>query len=1067
MRTGCQVSRRGFRHSALSAVLLALLAGSARAQVASGSIVGVLTDASGAVIANAELQVANQETGQTRTATTSSDGRYSAESLAPGAYRLQIQLQGFKTLEQMVSVETGTVTTVDAVLEPGTVTEVVTVSGMAPAIRRDQYVVGGLVSRAQIERLPLNGRSFLELAKLEPGVVNPSRLADNRTFVAPLGAGLQTIPRIGYTRITVDGASITTPGTAGVLLQVSQDVVQEFQMSTVNFDPAISLTTNGAMNIVTRAGGNQFRGSGFLLYRDHHLAAYPALRRDPANADPFFRRQQNGADAGGPIITNRAFFFASYERNDQTGVTSVQPASPDFAALGGIFTTPYRGQLMNARVDVTASPRHTLFARYTHDGNRAFSNTGPANSLPSAWSRRTIRADQSMAALTSVLTTQLVNDARVSFFSVSSPDGPGSAKDCPGCFGLGAPRIGFTGAEITIGAPRTATSDSRRWQMTDGLTWQKARHRIRAGIDWEHVTSTTSLINQDPVQLTVWSPSQVRLFNPAIPLPSRITTLEDILQLPLRSFQTTVGPGVIPQRGFSDTRVQDLVRLYVGDSWHAASRLTVNGGLAWSLEPNALNNDLTKPPLLAPLLGADRLDPPAVQYGNFSPTLGFAWTATADGKTLVRGGAGRYFDPVASSNKANLDNERTSLLPLGTVRLSATGSNGLCGRVLDFRQPTSFTGAQLMALLPCIRADLLRATAPDNRDFSTRAIDRTKTGSNLYDPSYSTPHAVHVGVGVQRELPAGLVISADGVWKRFVHTFINGLDYNHWDSIRGPIIPACTAAQQQDVHALCSNGGLYFDTTSGRSRYVGLLTRIERRFSGRGQLLASYALGSFVGLNGAGVGSNGMPVGTSEASGGRVFGFNNDDWSENYGPLPTDQRHILNVSGFVELPRQFQLAVEVAAYSGPPFSAYVNGMDFNGDGTVNDLLPGTRINQFGRGLDRDDLVRLVLAYNEQYAGRITKGGQIAPPLMLPDRYAFDDTFFTQDVRVSRAFAIGPNRSRLLVFGDIFNVLNTANLVQFSGNLLDRTVFGQPSARTTQVFGSGGPRAFQLGARLTF
>ena len=1056
-----------FGLSASCAVLLALVAGAARAQVASGSIAGVLTDASGAVIPNAGLDVTNEETAQTRTATTSSDGRYSVETLAPGAYRLRVRFEGFKTLEQLVSVETGTVTTVDSVLEPGTVAEVVTVSGMAPVIRRDQYVVGGLVARTQIERLPLNGRNFLELAKLEPGVVNPSRLADNRTFVAPLGAGLQTIPRIGYTRITVDGASITTPGTAGVLLQVSQDVVQEFQMSTVNFDPAISLTSNGAMNIITRAGGNLFRGSGFSLYRDHNLAAYPALRRDPANPDPFFRRQQNGADIGGPLITNRAFFFVSYERNDQTGVMSVQPASLDFAGLGGIFTTPYRGQLMNARVDVVASPRHTFFARYTHDGNSAFANTGPANSLPSAWSRRTIRADQSLAALTSVLTTQLVNDARVSFFSVSSPDGPGAEQDCPGCFGLGAPRIGFTGAEITIGNPRTVTSDSQRWQVTDSLTWQKTRHRIRAGIDWEHATSATSLINQDPVQLTLWSPSQVRLFNPAIPLPSRFTTLEDVLQLPLRSFQTTVGPGVVPQRGFSDTRVQDLLRLYVSDTWHAASRLTVNGGLAWSLEPNALNNDLSKPALLARLLGSDRLDPPAVQYRNLAPTLGFAWTVADDGKTVVRGGAGRYFDPVASSNKVNLDNERASLLPLGTVRLSATGSNGLCGRMLDFRQPTSFTGAQLMALLPCLRADLLRSINPDNRDFSVRAIDSTKSGINLYDPSYSTPYAVHVGLGAQRELPAGLVISADGVWKRFVHTFINGIDYNHWDSIRGPVIPACTAAQQQDVHATCSNGGLFFDTTIGGARYAGLLVRIEKRFSGRAQLLASYALGSFLGSNGTGVASNGMAVGTSEATGGRVFGFNNDDWAENYGPLPTDQRHILNVSGFVELPRQFQLAFDLAAYSRPPFSAYVNGMDFNGDGTVNDLLPGTRINQFGRGLDRDDLERLVLAYNQQYAGHTTKGGQIAPSITLPDRYTFDDNFFTQDVRVSRAFAIGQNKWRLLVFGEVFNVFNTANLALFSGNLLDRTVFGQPSARTTQVFGSGGPRACQLGARFNF
>ena len=164
------------------------------------------------------------------------------------------------------------------------ITESVTIAATQPLIRRDHHQVGGVVTREQIERLPLNGRNFLELAKLEPGVTNPARLADGRVFVSSLGGGLQTIPRIGSTRVTVDGASISTPGTVGVLLQVSQDVVQEFQISTVNFDPSSSLTSNGAINIVTRSGGNAYRGSGFYFHRDHHIAAYPGLKRDPKTA---------------------------------------------------------------------------------------------------------------------------------------------------------------------------------------------------------------------------------------------------------------------------------------------------------------------------------------------------------------------------------------------------------------------------------------------------------------------------------------------------------------------------------------------------------------------------------------------------------------------------------------------------------------------------------------------------------------------------------------------------------------------------------------------------------------
>ena len=108
---------------------------------------------------------------------------------------------------------------------------------------------------------------------------------------------------------------------------------------------------------------------------------------------------------------------------------------------------------------------------------------------------------------------------------------------------------------------------------------------------------------------------------------------------------------------------------------------------------------------------------------------------------------------------------------------------------------------------------------------------------------------------------------------------------------------------------------------------------------------------------------NGTGTGTTEAPAGRIFGFNNDNWFENYGPLPTDQRHLLNLSGFVELPWRLQLGINVSAYSATPFAPFIANADFNGDGTINDLLPGTTVNQFGRGSGKDDLTRLVNVYN--------------------------------------------------------------------------------------------------------
>jgi hypothetical protein len=1038
-------------------VLLAV--GSSHAQTPTGTVTGLVTDPAGAPVAAARVRLTNLDSGLTRSLTTSDEGNYSSSALPPGVYRVTAEATGFSLLERTAIVETGAITTVNLSLQVGRLSEQVTVDDVAPLINYEHHQVGGLVSRQQIENLPLNGRNPLELAKLEPGVTNPTRLNDTRVFVSFLGSGLQTIPRVGYSRVTVDGASINMPGNAGVMFQVSQGVVKEFQLSTVNFDVTTSLASNGAINIVTRSGGNDYHGEGFFFYRDQHLAAYPGLRRDASNPHPFFQRQQYGFQMGGPIRKDRAFVFGSYERHDQRSVASIQPSTPEFSALGGIFSTPYLGDLFTVRSDVRLNSSHNAFTRYTRDGNGTFANVFTPGTLPSGWANQTNQGDQFIVGLTSVLSTHVVNDFRFSYFSLDTSAGPATSEDCQGCFGLGAARITISDVGLTFGDNPRGSIGGRRYQFTDSLVWQKDHHRFRFGFDWEHVTNTF-FDDAESTRITLWSPGRVRQRDSTIPLPSSFNTLDAILQLPLQSFATNIGSGEVPWRNFGPHRILDLYRLYAGDTWRIGPRMTVNFGLAWSYEPNALNYDLTKPSLLVPILGLAGLNASAVRIDNFSTTLGFAWAPTRDGKTVVRGGAGRYFDPAASNHFPNFRNERHQLSPLGTGTVSIPGSS-IPGGTLEFlQQPTTFTGAQLLSILPNLRADLLSTRNPDNRDFSVRNIDFTKSGANLYDPSYRTPYGIHVSLGIQRELTRGIVVNADVVWKRFIHTFINGIDYNRWNSLGGPVIPACTQQQRNDVTAVCSNGNIYFDTTVGRARYKGLLVRAEKRFSGRAQFLASYALSSYVGTNGTG-------TGTSEASGGRVFGFNNDNWFENYGPLPTDLRHILNLSGFANLPWRLQVAFNVSASSRPPFSPFVSGIDFNGDGTRDDLLPGTHVNQFNRGLDQEDLTRLVERYNQDLAGKPLPNGLPAPTLKLPGKFSFNDNYFTQDLRLSRTFPLGGERGRLIVYGEVFNLLNTANLVGYGSNLANPAEFGQPGARFTQVFGSGGPRAFQLGARVSF
>ena len=1051
------------RQTIVIAIVVAVsVAGTASAQTPSGTITGVVIDASGARVVDAGVSIANRHTGQASTLTTSADGIFSIAALLPGEYRVILTLPGFKRIERDVNVEAGTTTTADFVLEIGDVTSSVTVQATVPLLHRDDHQIGGVVRREQIENVPLNGRNFLELAKLEPGVTSPVRgAAGNRTFIATLGSGLQAIPRVGFTRVTVDGASINAAGTIGTSLQISPEVVQEFQLSTANFDLATSMTTNGSVNIVTRSGSNEYRGSAFAFYRDHHLAAYPGLSRDARNPDPFFRRQQFGAVAGGPIRRSRAFFIGSYERTNQTGVATVQPA-PDFAAIGGIFETPLDGDLLTARVDAQVAAQHRLMARYTRDASASFAQPAPGV-LPSGWTDQVNTVDQFVLAWSGVFGSALVHEARASYFHLDSRGVVPDARRCGACFGTGMPRITVSGAALAFGAPNVQSFLAGRYQLTDMFTWQRGEHRFRAGFDWEHSTIQSAAPDADRLQLTVWSPQRVRQANQGpggerIPLPASFRTVDDVLQLPLMNFSLTVGPGATLERGFRPYRILDLYHLYFSDTWRATSSLTVNAGLAWSYEPNALNHDLTKPALLAPLLGTSGLTAAPARGTNVSPVFGFAWSARPH--TVLRGGAGVYFDPAGSSNSTNLANERYLLAPLGTGRLTMTGADMRWNGALVNAQPTTFTAAQLLATLPDLRAELVQSLNPQNRDDTVRNIHRTKEGANLSDPSNRTPSAIHLTLGVQRELAEQFVVSADVVWKGFRHTFINGIDFNRYNSATGALIRPCDTDERNDLSAMCSSGPMMFDTTSGRARYAGLLVRAEKRVPGRAQVLASYALGSYVGSNGTG-------TGTAEMSSGRATGFSNDDWFANYGPMPTDLRHIVNVSGYVELPWRFQVAFNVTANSRPPFTAWLEGVDLDGDGTRSDLLPGTTVNAFDRGLDKADLVRLVDAYNQRIAGQPLCRNQAAPCITLPSTYSFFDNFFTQDLRVTRTLALGDQGARLAVFGEVFNLFNTANLVQYSGNLLNPALFGQPSARFAQVFGSGGPRAVQFGARASF
>lgn len=1032
------------------------------AQVPTGSLSGSVADETDAAIKNAKITVTNQETGVQRTAVTGDDGLFLVAGLAPGTYEIRAEAMGFRTLAQVVTVQTGNSSRVVLQLPIGILEQIVEAIDKIPPLDFDKHGIAGTVSRFQIENLPLNGREFLRLAVLEPGVAAaPSAGFFTRPFdVSILSASPER------TRITMDGSPIYGPATGGAPQNFSQEVIREFQISTINFDLSTGLTGAGAINVATRYGGNQLHGSAFFFFRDHNTAAYPALRREPTNPDPFFARRQTGFNLGGPLRKNRLFFFTNFEHMNQDGAVTVQPRSPDFSSFGGIFPSNLTSNQFTARIDSKLNDKNSFFLRYSHDGNNGLIPRASIGSFPSNWSANRNWADQSIATLTTALGANAVNELRFAYWYWNTRNLPPSASDCPGmCLGTGLPEISILGTDFIIGNYPLVPQgfDSRRYHLADNVTWLSGRHQFRFGGEWQYDRGAGFLSLFEPASMVLYSPQIVQAYNadprvPAqarIPLPASFRTLDDVLQLPLVGASIGFGdPSQPPSFHFNDARQDHIVRFYWQDRWRVTSRLNINYGLAYHYQTNFTNHDLSKPHYLAPILGASGLAPTKRDANNFAPSAGLVWMATRDHKTVLRIGGGLYYDLPLSSTRLL---ERSLLGPRGTGRVVVDASivpNPLpgiptvpIGRALNFQtSPTQFTGAHLLSILPSIRQTLTRQFgSPNNTDLSVRNIEVFKQGSGVLSQDFVSPYSVHVSAGMQRELAPDLVLSADFVMRRFVHQDTGAIDFNRWNSASGPRISACAGQQALDPTARCSTGPIEVQLSAGTSRYTGLLLRLDRRWSRRYQFVAAYALASSVGLN-------------------RII--NNDNWFESYGPTANDRRHTLTVSGIVDLPWGLRLSAISTFLSKPPFRAQIAGMDFNGDGTINDLLPGTKWNELNRGVSKADLTRRVADYNANLAGTRTPTGQLIPALTLPSALEFGDSVFSTDVRLGKLIRF-KERHELNVFAEIFNLFNVANLTGHSTDLRQSSSFGQAASRATQSFGSGGPRAIQFAARLSF
>src|SRR5208282_2347323 len=336
----------------------------AQTTISTGSIQGLVTDPSGAVVSGAKIAITNKATSRVIVTKSTSAGAYTSGALTPGEYTLRVEAQGFKTSEVPVTVQVGVTASGNVKLQVGEETQVVVVQGAQVAVNTQQATVQGVLTAEQIENLPINGRNFLDLAQLEPGV----QIQDGGNF-DPTKNGFSSISfggRFGRTaRIEVDGLDISDETVGTTTQNVPASGIQEFQIQQSSLDLSTELTSSGSVNVTTKSGTNKYHGEGYYAFRDQTLDA-----NLPGGTDNPFQRNQYGGDFGGPILKDKLFFFLDAERTKQDLLNPVLPGGP-FSALVGSYSSPFREVEGLGRIDWQIDNNYKFFYRFSYDQNHS------------------------------------------------------------------------------------------------------------------------------------------------------------------------------------------------------------------------------------------------------------------------------------------------------------------------------------------------------------------------------------------------------------------------------------------------------------------------------------------------------------------------------------------------------------------------------------------------------------------------------------------------------------------------------------------------------------------------
>jgi hypothetical protein len=796
-------------------VTFTMLPAGAQTTISTGSIQGTVTDPNGAVVPGATVTITNKATGQSSKLTSSSTGIYSSGALVPGEYEVRVEAKGFQTQVLTIPVQVGNVASGNAKMTVGQSTEVVEVTGSAVTVNTEQATVQGVLTTQQIENLPINGRNFLDLAQLEPGV----QIQDGGNF-DPTKNGFSSISfggRFGRTaRIEVDGVDISdeTVGTTTQNLPASS--IQEFQISQSSLDMSTELTSSGAVNVVTKSGSNKWHGQAFYLFRDHTLGA------KIANVDVPFQRNNFGGELGGPILPNKLFFFVDAERLKQDLIETVASGGP-FAGIPGGFNSPFRDTNGIAKLDWKISDNYKFFYRFSYEQNHSTKGFIPNSFQPFTNANNTPVHAAGLDFNTGTFThavrfgytkfrNGIVDATKAGVFN-PAPDLSITIGPSLTCLAGGVDSF-CSGSNLL--APQKTFQQNVQGKYDGSKTVHN--HILRYGVGFNRIQGGgfAKFFSLAPTVNAL-----VSSFNPAnqpfaggaanpLNYPAQLVFMGNG-----QGFASEKPAFGLPGGGLGpDNRFQ----AYVGDSWKILSNLTLSFGMRYVHDTGRTDSDLGPIPCsqLDPALAASLvaggtpcngniLDLFGLGLGNrvrtpghnFGPTAGFVWDPTGSGKTVIRAGAGLYYEnSIFNNNLFNRPGRLAQGLFLAEQAPCAGGAPNpgfvmpggapipvnlatVCG------QPMGSVHAQLAQLQAAYQAATLAVGPAKNAAFigNTLAAGANITGINMFAPNYQTPRAVQMNIGFERQLGKGVVWSADYLRNVGTHTLL-AIDVNHVGDVR-------------------------------------------------------------------------------------------------------------------------------------------------------------------------------------------------------------------------------------------------------------------------------------------